>query len=353
MVQSSSRAIDQTPAAGLFRSAMASPGRRIHDVFENLPRHRGSKVIAQHPGQGALAARLELERSEGHGTWEFYRLGTGVYVVACDFVYDQPRLERVPGEDLLEFHLRLVGTHKLGLPGRSQPLAISPDSLLVLRQPAGIEVSDIVDAGDRDMSVSIYCSTEYLESLASRHGVTVPATLGLAKDAAAALHHNVLPMSDGLLYVARSLLRNPFSGGLRLLHAEAKVLELLCEILHRAADVPTPTNPTGDDELRRLDLARRIVTTQYSPPPLIGDVARRVGMSETKLKRAFKTRFGTTVFDMSVEARMRHALELLRCKRMSVGQVAYAVGYGHQTTFTSAFKQHFGFLPSTARQQIG
>lgn len=131
------------------------------------------------------------------------------------------------------------------------------------------------------------------------------------------------------------------------------MLELLCEVLHCAAELPQAVAPTADDELRRLDLARRIVTTQFSPPPQIGQIARRVGMSDTKLKRAFKARFGTTLFDMSVEVRMRHALELLRCKRMSVGQVAYAVGYSHQTTFASAFKQHFGFLPSTARQQIG
>lgn len=341
------------PASGLFRSAMAGPGRRMQDVFDNLPRHSGSKLIAQYPERRALAARLDLARSEGHGAWEFYRLGTGVYVVAGDFVYDQPRLERVPGEDLLEFHLRLVGTHKLGIPGRAEPLAVRPDSLLVLRQPTGIEVSDIVEAGDRDTSVSVYCSAAYLKSLAARHGVTVPESLGVATDAAAALHYHVLPMSPGMLYVARSLMRNPYSGGLRLLHAEAKVLELLCEVLHLAADIPTPAKSARDDELRRLDAARRIVMTQFSPPPLIAEIARRVGMSETKLKRAFKARFGTTVFDMSVEARMRHALELLRCKRMSVGQVAYAVGYSHQTSFTLAFKQHFGFLPRAARQQIG
>ena len=82
------------------------------------------------------------------------------------------------------------------------------------------------------------------------------------------------------------------------------------------------------------------------------DVARSIGMSESKLKRSFKARYGTTVFDYGLECRMRHALELLRCKRMSVGQVAYAVGYRHQTSFASAFQEHFGFQPSKARTQM-
>lgn len=340
----------QAPA-GLFRSRMGTPGRRIEDVFDNLTQHRGANVIAHCPEQHAIAARMELDRREGHGAWEFYRLASGVYVVAGDFVYDQARLEQAPGEDLLEFHLRLSGTLRLGIPGRTEPLSVRSDSFLVWRQPAGVEVLDRVEAGERDTSVSIYCSASYLKSLTARSGVTVPTSLGFIRDAAAtALEYRVLPMSSGLTYAAHSLLRNSFQGGLRILHAEAKVLELLCQVLQLASQLAAPTTIARDDELQRLDEARRIVMTQYSPPPLIGEVARRVGMSETKLKRAFKARFGTTVFDMSVEARMQRALELLYCSQLSVGQVAYAVGYSHQTSFSSAFKQHFGFLPTAARQ---
>jgi AraC-like DNA-binding protein len=49
---------------------------------------------------------------------------------------------------------------------------------------------------------------------------------------------------------------------------------------------------------------------------------------------------------------MQTALELLRCRHMSVNQVAFAVGYRHQTSFTSAFFDYFGFLPSKARTQM-
>ena len=82
-------------------------------------------------------------------------------------------------------------------------------------------------------------------------------------------------------------------------------------------------------------------------------LARRVGMSESKLKRAFKERFGTTVFEYGLECRMRHALELLRADSVSICQVAESVGYQHQTSFTAAFRDHFGFLPSEARARGG
>jgi len=43
----------------------------------------------------------------------------------------------------------------------------------------------------------------------------------------------IRPLSPSLLYLSNSLLQTPYEDGLRLLHAEAKTLELLCEIIPR------------------------------------------------------------------------------------------------------------------------
>jgi AraC family transcriptional activator of pyochelin receptor len=43
----------------------------------------------------------------------------------------------------------------------------------------------------------------------------------------------------------------------------------------------------------------------------------------------------------------------LRADSMSICQVAECVGYQHQTSFTAAFRDHFGFLPSEARARSG
>jgi AraC-like DNA-binding protein len=72
-------------------------------------------------------------------------------------------------------------------------------------------------------------------------------------------------------------------------------------------------------------------------------------MSESKLQRAFKDHYGMTVFDYGRECRLRRALDLLRMGSVSICQVADLVGYQHQTSFTAAFRDHFGFLPSEAK----
>jgi transcriptional regulator GlxA family with amidase domain len=160
-------------------------------------------------------------------------------------------------------------------------------------------------------------------------------------------------MSPMMHYIGKSLLECPFRGGLRLLHAESKALELLCEILATAQDEATANcSLTPQSEARQLNAARRLIGANVNTPLGVRDIAQAVGMSHSKLKRAFKERYGVTVCDYSLERRMHHALDLLRCKRMSVGQVAHAVGYRHQTSFASAFHDFFGFQPSKARTEM-
>jgi AraC-like DNA-binding protein len=135
-----------------------------------------------------------------------------------------------------------------------------------------------------------------------------------------------------------------------LLHSEAKALEILCQVLSPApGEIERVTATTT--LVRQIDTVRRILGTQFAPIPHICDLARRVGVSESKLKRAFKEHFGVTVFEYGLECRMRHALELLQGNAVSICQVAESVGYQHQTSFTAAFRDHFGFLPSEARMR--
>jgi len=339
---------------GLFRSLVGGSDRRLSTVFENLLQHPDAQLIARADEPRSMAARIVIARGAGHGRWDFYLLGGESFLVAGDSLFDRPCTEHVPGEDLVEFHLRLAGTMRLQDPDPAKSLTVEPNSLLVWRQPAGVEVQDRVEAGQRDTFVSLYCRPERLEALAARHDIPIPESLRFATDLRAApARHLLRPLDAGLRLVAHSLLRSTLRGGLRLLYAETKATELLCEVLHCAVRAPSGAGPVSDDDSRRLDMARQIAVTQHSPPPLIGEIARRIGMSETKLKRAFKLRFGSTIFEMSLDARMRHALDLLRCKHLPVSRVAVAVGYSHQTSFASAFKKHYGMLPRAARQDEG
>jgi AraC-like DNA-binding protein len=339
---------------GLFREELlgAAPARTMSNLFRDLRRVSRSQFIGEYPDRHSQGTRLPIERSQGHGRWELYRLDHDLYVVTADCVYDTPRDEVVAGEGLIEFSLRLSGRLQLNLPGRPEPLNIEGPALLMLHLPVGTPITERVEANRRDAVVSLYCSPQYLGTLVERTGnCRLPVCEAMEAHRAGKVWHQLSPLSPSLVYIAQGLLDSPYHHGTRLLHAEAKALELLCELL-RGVDsesAETTVSVRSDSELRRLNLARRMLSCQFNPAPRILEVARAASMSKSTLKRAFSARFGISVSDYGKERRMQHALQLLRCEHLPVGEVSVAVGYRHQTSFTSAFRDFFGFLPRDAR----
>jgi len=339
------------PRPGLLRSALVSkqPAGTVRHLFANLRELTRGELIGEDPEHNAEASRLRVDRTDGHGSYELYRLDRELFILTIDCLFDTAREEIAPGEGLLELHLCLRGRLTMRLPHRSQPVVAQGPSLLLLYQPPGADMSERLEAGMRYTALSLYCRPSFLADLLRRNGIPdSPLLQSIAANDGSQVWHEKRPLGAGLHYVATSLLQSPYQQGFRLLHSEAMALELLCQVL--------APDGAGDDRsvatttvVRQIDAVRRILGTQYTPIPHICDLARRVGMSESKLKRAFKEHFGTTVFEYGLECRMRHALELLRVGSMSIYQVAECVGYQHQTSFTAAFRDHFGFLPSEAR----
>jgi AraC-like DNA-binding protein len=341
------------PPLGLFRreTLPTGPVRTVTNLFTNLRDVSRGEIIAEHPERHLQGTRLHIDRDQGHGMWEFYRLDQDFYVVAADGVYHLPRIETVPGEGLIEFHLRLSGMLEITLPGCGQPVLVTGPTLLVLYQPPGVDISERVKPKLRETGVSLYCRPQFLRDLARRSGIARWALLEeIERHPSRSVWHRQLTLSSTLRNIAASLLENTYRCGVRLLHAEAKALEVLCDVLASAQAHGQPSSlPASACETRQLNAARRLLAANLTDPMRICDVARAVGMSETKLRRVFKARLGVTVFAYALECRMQHALDLLRVKQMSVGQAAHAIGYRHQASFAAAFQEYFGFLPSKAR----
>ncbi|HET9105778.1 MAG TPA: AraC family transcriptional regulator, partial [Steroidobacteraceae bacterium] len=161
-------------------------------------------------------------------------------------------------------------------------------------------------------------------------------------------HH---PLSAHAFEAATRLISNPHTGPLALVHTEALALELLCGAVAGLSSVTGASTEEYDDRaLRCLHAARDALMRRLAAPPSIGHLARSVGMSRSTLTRGFKAVFGETLFDFSLRCRMRHALALMRDQGRSVEQAAQAIGYAHATSFTTAFRRHFGMRPIDVRR---
>lgn len=99
-------------------------------------------------------------------------------------------------------------------------------------------------------------------------------------------------------------------------------------------------------------LRARVVVREALPqgPPRLVEVASKLAMSERTLQR--RLREGGTSFQELVDGeRHQVALDHIRNPRLSIGDVAYLLGYSESSAFVRAFKRWTGATPSAYRQQ--
>jgi AraC-like DNA-binding protein len=140
----------------------------------------------------------------------------------------------------------------------------------------------------------------------------------------------------------------PFQGKTKQIYLEGKCLELIALKLEQLKEMDKRTGLSCSlkpDDIDRIHLAKTILTTNLNNPPSLMELARLVSLNDYKLKIGFRQIFGTTVFGYLHQYRMDKARRLLIEQRMSVKEVAQAIGYANQSRFAAAFRKQFGVNP--------
>jgi len=145
------------------------------------------------------------------------------------------------------------------------------------------------------------------------------------------------------------ILNCPYSGGLRKLYLDGRVMELLTLQIGDYIESETSrcprTRPLCPDDIERIRYARDVLVSDLENPPSLPELAARVGINEKKLKRGFRQVFNNSVFGYFREYRIHKAYEILQEGNLNVTEAAYAVGYQSLSHFSQAFKDRFGILP--------
>lgn len=336
---------------GLFRTILAGSGRTMADAFASLEQAPEVERMTRHAKRGLLSARVTLPPDEGEGYWDLTRIRDDIYVVVANFSYKDPRVELVPGDGLVQFNFKLSGDMSLAV-SRTEPLRWNRPSLLVWAQPTGVDISEWTAARARERFIIISIRPEFLAEHFLTSSVDAPQQLqAFVSDKREKIVYSQRPLSSQTFDVTTRLINNPFSGTLALVYTEALALELLCCAVQSFSSAPgTPHEEYTERELKCLHMARAILMKEMAPPPPIAKLARSVGMAKSTLTKGFKAVFGETILDFSLACRMRHALALMRDQGWSVAKASETVGYAHPTSFTTAFRRHFGMRPIDVRR---
>lgn len=171
---------------------------------------------------------------------------------------------------------------------------------------------------------------------------------GTGRDSPFPLTGNALPIDLPLRRCIGEFLEPPVPASLAGSYRQAKALETIVLQVYcamRLAQVRVRHARTEYDR-ERIRYARDYLLANMALPPSIPELAAIAGINEFKLKKGFRELFGTTVFGLLGDERLRLAHAALTEGHKTVTEVAFELGYSSLAHFSTRFKERFGVTPS-------
>jgi AraC family transcriptional regulator of arabinose operon len=91
---------------------------------------------------------------------------------------------------------------------------------------------------------------------------------------------------------------------------------------------------------------------EQDPSRSFVQLARLVGLSNSRLGHLFRVQVGTDLNSFVRCARLERAAKLLRETELSIKEIAVAVGYHHTSSFDRGFEKKFGSAPVDYRKKV-
>jgi AraC-like DNA-binding protein len=229
-----------------------------------------------------------------------------------------------------------------------------------------LEMSDIGSATSNDIWIQFFPAGSYVRLKATRAGLktvtlflkastlhdwarpTLPRALSTALEGQQVLVQLSVQIErerDDLLAAAPDL---PHAS----LFYRAKssmLLWLLLDHLRRCDEDARSGRAISDRVRARLELVRRSIDEAPEQRMNVDELARRAGLNRTSLRALFKQAYGLTLSDYRTTELMQRAERMLRKDHLSVAETAYALGYSDASSFSVAYKRHFGYPPGHGR----
>jgi AraC-like DNA-binding protein len=128
---------------------------------------------------------------------------------------------------------------------------------------------------------------------------------------------------------------------------QVAVLRLLLRLGKALPEGPLPRAVSTSGDIVRV--VNRLLSEMQVPASSVGDVAKRLGRSESRLRAMFQQEAGVSLGRYLRNYRLNRAMELLRTTDLPVSEVASLGGFGSPQAFCRSFQQAMGQTPRTYR----
>lgn len=104
---------------------------------------------------------------------------------------------------------------------------------------------------------------------------------------------------------------------------------------------------------RRVRRVVEVLEERWRIPLRVAELAREVGLCESRLEHLFKEQERISIRDFIQERRLSAAAAMLMATEDRVSVISFYVGYQHVSNFNHAFKRRFGMSPREYRERDG
>ncbi|MFZ4703425.1 MAG: helix-turn-helix domain-containing protein [Candidatus Methylumidiphilus sp.] len=169
--------------------------------------------------------------------------------------------------------------------------------------------------------------------------------LGLSTQRPTVVHPMPLHVSAPL----RDAMSSKFSGPVRKLYAQARVLDYLVGLL----DYLYPKNlvsPKHTADKIIVKLHHHLINLEGRLPTLV-DLTKEFGVSARRLNANFAAKYGQTIYGFITDHRLAQAHAILLSEPIPLKTLAVRLGYSHVNHFSAAFRNKFGYPPGSLKRK--
>ena len=302
---------------------------------------------AQRPQHWATRGmRHFLNEPEDSGYWDFFKISDGFLLSITDAQYRKDTWVRVEGTAFFKLRLLLAGSLRSA---SGEIIAQAPEALLYL-SPGASRGGYYIPGAQPIRMVVLHCRPTVLTRDFGLNSSEVPPPLNKLFARNPEAENQRISLDTSLMHAVQLMVesRHKMIPALRGRYLEALSTEILLQVLGEFSDRAMMSRaPTGirPRDVNSIYEARDYLTQHYRNPPKIPELARMVGLNQTKLKAGFREVTKLTIYSYITKCRMERAADLLLNGNYGIAEVAYEVGYDYPANFTSAFKKFYGKLP--------
>jgi AraC-like DNA-binding protein len=309
-------------------------------------------------GFGASWKSLNAAERFPEEKFQYLTLHSGIELL---FIDCNPDVMSIPIFEIdqtpLEFGFHFSGKkrgHITYCLGRKEEVYIEPGKCVISFKPESrCRIEKL--GRQRTRALNVYLSPQLLYTLLNEELDQVPPDLRSVLDGTGREPFNrSTDITPRIRMTLDQMLDCPYQGVLRQMYLEGKAFEVIAHLLSQLSDpkaVPGNQPRLHPDDIDRIHRAKDILISDMENRPSLLELARKVGLNDTKLKRGFRQVFGTTVFGFFREHRINQARELLNRGKLSLDEIAYSSGYCDTSHFIKDFSRHFGTTPGNYLKQ--